>query len=46
LVARAKILINFFLRPKQSERLADVQKKNPNKARGMFILFTLSQKLD
>ena len=32
LVARAKRLIDFFLRPKQSERLEEVQKRNPNKA--------------
>jgi hypothetical protein len=32
LVARAKRLINFFLRPKQSERLEEVQKLHPNKA--------------
>jgi hypothetical protein len=32
LVARAKRLIDFFLRPKQSERLAEVQKNYPNKA--------------
>ena len=30
LIARAKCLINFFLRPKQSEHLEDVQKKFPD----------------
>ena len=32
LIARAKRLIDFFLRLKQSERLEEVQKRNPNKA--------------
>ncbi|CAG8542546.1 6347_t:CDS:10, partial [Scutellospora calospora] len=32
LIAHAKRLINFFLRPKQSERLEIVQKRYPNKA--------------
>jgi hypothetical protein len=32
LIARAKRLINFFLRPKQSERLEEVQKLYPNKS--------------
>lgn len=31
LVLRAKKLIDFFLRPKQSQRLADIQKKSQNK---------------
>ncbi|RGB25400.1 hypothetical protein C1646_771768, partial [Rhizophagus diaphanus] len=30
LIARAKCLIDFFLRPKQSERLKDIQKKFPD----------------
>lgn len=30
LIARAKRLIDFFLRPKQSERLEDIQKKFPD----------------
>ncbi|CAG8830304.1 711_t:CDS:2, partial [Cetraspora pellucida] len=33
LIARAKRLIDFFLRPKQSERLEEIQKKNPNMIR-------------
>ena len=32
LIARAKRLIDFFLRPKQSERLEEMQKRNPNRA--------------
>jgi len=32
LIARAKRLINFFLCPKQSERLEEVQKLYPNKS--------------
>ena len=32
LIARAKRLINFFLHPKQSERLEEVQKLYPNKS--------------
>ena len=32
LIARAKRLIDFFLRPKQSERLEEVQKLYPNKS--------------
>jgi len=30
LIARVKRLIDFFMRPKQSERLEDIQKKYPN----------------
>jgi hypothetical protein len=30
LIARVKRLIEFFMRPKQSERLEDIQKKYPN----------------
>ena len=39
LIARAKRLIDFFLRPKQSERLAEVQKNYPNKASVVFLHF-------
>lgn len=34
LIARAKRLIDFFLRPKQSERLEDIQKKFPELVNG------------
>jgi len=30
LIGRVKRLIEFFMRPKQSERLEDIQKKYPN----------------
>ena len=32
LILRAKRLINFFLRPKQSEQLEEIQKLYPNKS--------------
>jgi hypothetical protein len=32
LIMRVKRLINFFLRPKQSEKLEEVQKLYPNKS--------------
>lgn len=38
LIARAKRLIDFFLRPKQSERLEEIQKKNQNMIRVVNII--------
>ena len=38
LVLRAKKLIDFFLRPKQSQRLAEIQKKSQNKTDVVRIL--------
>ena len=38
LVLRAKKLIDFFLRPKQSQRLEEIQKKSQNKVDVIRIL--------
>jgi len=38
LVLRAKRLIDFFLRPKQSQRLEEIQKKSQNKVEVVRIL--------
>ena len=38
LVLRAKRLIDFFLRPKQSQRLSDIQKKSQNQINVVRIL--------
>ena len=42
LIIRAKRLIDFFLRPKQSERLEDIQKLYPNKSN--VVWYTLKFK--
>jgi hypothetical protein len=41
LIARAKQLINFFMRPKQSERLEDVQSRFPELADELELQITL-----
>lgn len=39
LILRAKRLINFFLRPKQSEQLEEIQKLYPNKSNVVCMLY-------
>jgi len=42
LILRAKRLIDFFLRPKQSERLENIQKRSQNSidfVRNLFIIY-------
>jgi hypothetical protein len=39
LILRAKRLINFFLRPKQSEQLEEIQKLYPNKSNVVRYIF-------